>query len=199
MGGAFGYYSGVNSTQPSMLEAGVHLGEISQKMILGTILVESSENATTRIANVTTQFSMAMNLTYSDVWVAPTIRTLKSLGGVPVGHLQNSTDYSRTSLSMIPVGQGRIIIFGGPVSYLLTADGEDVVSHDLAQILFLGNLASNIQVEYASFNVPSRSSKAINFEAAFNVTSLRVHGLVVAAFSDYSFSRFYWKTQLATA
>jgi hypothetical protein len=197
MGGAFGYYSGMNKTQPGPLETGLAQSRISQNLILDHTLVDSSENDTTRIASVTTQFSVAMNLTYSDVWVAPTVHTLKSLGGVALGHVQNSTDVSRASISMVPVGAGRLIVFGGPVSYLLTADGEDVVSHDLAQILFLGNLVSNAEVEYAGFTVPSRTSESINFKAAFNVTSLNARGLVLAAFSDYTFSRLYWKAELS--
>lgn len=197
MGGTFGYYSAVTSEQTlDPLVTDMSPGVGSQTRILGYPLISVPINGTARIATTATSFSSALNLTYSDVWVAPTLGFLKSVGGLAIGHLQNSTDTSRSSVSLVPVGLGKLILFGGPVTSLMTADGEDVVSHDLAQILSLGDTISPAVVKYATFNLPANTSTSIRFTASFNVTSSKVGGLVIAAFSDYGFSRLYWRTQL---
>jgi hypothetical protein len=97
---------------------------------------------------------------------------------------------------MIPVGLGRVILFGGPVTNLLTSDGEDIIAHDTAQVLSLGDTLMNGQIESATFTVPADTSSNLNFRATFNVTSA-VSGLVLVAFSDHSFSRLYWRTQVS--
>ncbi len=78
---------------------------------------------------------------------------------------------------------------------LLTADGEDIIAHDTAQVLSLGDTFVNAQIEFATFTILAGTSSNLNFRAAFNVTSA-VTGLVLVAFSDYGFSRLFWKTML---
>jgi hypothetical protein len=198
MGGPFGFYSGSTLVKDQTLEPFstiVSISTVSQEGILGYALNVSPINGTTRIAQVSTRFSSALNLTYSDVWTAPTMRLLNSIGGLAIGHVQNTSDTSRSSMSLIPVGLGRVILFGGPVTNLLTADGEDIVAHDTAQILSLGDTLMNGQIEFATFTVPAATSSNLNFRATFNVTSA-VSGLVLVAFSDHSFSRLFWRTSL---
>jgi hypothetical protein len=96
---------------------------------------------------------------------------------------------------VVPVGLGRVILFGGPVTNLLTADGEDIIAHDTAQFLSLGDTFVNGQIEFATFTILAGTSNNLKFRAVFNVTSA-VTGLVLVAFSDYGFSRLFWKTIL---
>ncbi len=114
-----------------------------------------------------------------------------------MGYVQNSSDTARSSVSQIPVGAGRLFLLGGQVTSLLTADGEDVVAHDLAQILSLGELVTSAGIRYATFNIPAGTSASLNFTASFNINSISVNGLDLPAFSDYAFSRLYWKTQVS--
>jgi hypothetical protein len=198
MGGPFGFYSASFLVKDQTLEPFSTIESIStdsQERILGYRLDASPINGTSRIAKVSTRFSSALNLTYSDVWTAPTVRLLKSIGGLAIGHVQNSSDTSRSSISVVPVGLGRVILFGGPVTNLLTADGEDIIAHDTAQFLSLGDTFVNGQIEFATFTILAGTSNNLKFRAVFNVTSA-VTGLVLVAFSDYGFSRLFWKTIL---
>jgi hypothetical protein len=198
MGGPFGFYSSsflVKDQTLSSLGTIESISTDSQERILGYGLDASPINGTSRIARVSTRFASALNLTYSDVWTAPTVRLLNSVGGLAVGHVQNSSDASRSSISVIPVGLGRVILFGGPVTNLLTADGEDIIAHDTAQILSLGDTFVNGQIEFVTFTILAGSSNKLDFKATFTVTSA-VTGLVLVAFSDYGFSRLFWRTML---
>ncbi len=197
MGGAFGYYSAHLPQTIVQLEGGISEGISAQTRILGYPLVSATLPGTNRIASVSTSFSQALNLTYPDVWVAPTLGLLRSVGGVAMGYVQNSSDTARSSVSQIPVGAGRLFLLGGPVTSLLTADGEDVVSHDLAQILSLGELVTSAGIRYATFSIPAGTSASLNFRASFNISSISVNGLDLVAFSDYAFSRLYWKIQVS--
>ena len=196
MGGPFGFYSNPMTKNLDPLTTNMSIAITSQQNILGYRLTEPPLNGTSRIATINTRFSSALNLTYSDAWVAPTARLIRSLGGMTIGHLQSSSDTSRSSLSIVPVGLGKIILFGGPVTNLLTADGEDVIAHDAAQVLSLGDLMTNTDVEFATFSIPAAESISLSFAAAFNVTSVPA-GVVILGFSDYSFSRLFWRTEVA--
>lgn len=198
MGGPFGFYS-----EPSLERtidpktANMTIASQPQQQILGLQFGTPVLNGTSRIANLNTRFSSALNLTYSDVWTAPTQGTLKSVGGFAIGHTQNSSDTSRSSISLIPVGQGRIILFGGPVGNLLTTDGEDVIAHDTAQVLSLGDLAFAPQIQYSTFNLSPGVSTLLSFTASFNLTSTAIHGVALAAFSSYGYSRVFWRMQVS--
>jgi GPI transamidase subunit PIG-U len=198
MGGPFGLYSASLLVRDQTLlpfSAIESISADSQEEILGYGLDTLPINGTSRIAEVTTRFSSALNLTYSDVWTAPTVGLLNSIGGLAIGHVQNSSDASRSSISVVPVGLGRVILFGGPVTNLLTADGEDIIAHDTAQVLSLGDTLANGQIEFTTFTILAGASDNLNFRATFNVTSA-VSGLALVAFSDYSFSRLFWRTVL---
>lgn len=197
MGGPFGFYSDPSS-QHSLNPAVTDFSIVSssQTRILGYSLEVQPLNDSSRIATLSTPFSSGLNLTYSDVWVAPTLGLLKSVGGLAIGHLQNSSDVSRSSESIIPVGTGRLILFGGPVTGILTTDGEDGIAHDLAQVLSLGNIATAAGIGFTTYTLPAQTSTPETFTASFNVKSLKVTGIVLAAFSDYSFSRLYWRSSI---
>ncbi len=196
MGGAFGYYTARQPQVIDQLEGGIAEGTSAETRILGYPLVTTTLPGTARIASLPTSFSEALNLTYADVWVAPTMGLLRSVGGVALGYVQNSSDTARSSISRIPAGAGKIFLLGGPVTSLLTADGEDVVAHDLAQILSLGELVTSAGIRYATFNIPAGTSASLSFTSSFNIGSISVTGLDLVAFSDYAFSRLYWKTQV---
>ncbi len=197
MGGAFGFYVAHQPQVIDQLEGGIAEGTSAETRILGYRLVTTTLPGTARIASVPTSFSQALNLTYADVWVAPTMGLLRSVGGVAMGYVQNSSDTARSSISLIPAGAGKIFLLGGPVTSLLTADGEDVVAHDLAQILSLGELVTSAGIRYTTFNIPAGTSASLDFTASFNISSISVNGLDLVAFSDYAFSRLYWKTQVS--
>lgn len=198
MGGPFGFYSSTMAS-PTIdpLKANMSIALAPQEQILGRQLNTFAINGTSRMANVNTEYASALNLTYSDVWTAPTLSTLRTVGGLAVGHTQNATDNSRSSISLIPVGLGRIILFGGPVSNVLTADGEDVIAHDTAQLLSLGDLALSSEIHYSRFNLPAGTSALLTFTASFNLNSTSIQGLSLVAFSNYQFSKVYWRTQLS--
>ena len=198
MGGPFGYHSGpVTNRIINPMTANMSIASESQEQILGYQFGLPALNGTSRIAGSNTRFSSALNLTYSDVWTAPTQGVLKTIGGIAIGHTQNSSDTSRSSISLIPVGFGRIILFGGPVGNLLTADGEDVIAHDAAQVLSLGDLALTPQIGYASFNLSPGVSTLVSFTASFNLTSTGIQGISIAAFSSFGYTRVFWRTQLS--
>jgi hypothetical protein len=198
MGGPFGYYSGPAIDRIlNPMTTNMSIASEPQQQILGYQFGTPALNGTIRIADLKTRFSSALNLTYSDVWTAPTLGALRLLGGVAIGHTQNSSDTSRSSISLIPVGLGRILIFGGPVGNLLTADGEDVIAHDIAQVLSLGDLAFTPQIQYSTFDLSPGVSTLLSFTASFNLTSTSIQGLSLVAFSNYGYTNMFWRMQLS--
>ncbi len=194
MGGPFGFYSTPLARTLDPLTTNMSTAIAAQENILGYRLTEPPLLGPSRIATISTTFSTALSLSYSDVWVAPTIGLLSSIGGLNVGFVQSETNVSRSSLSIIPVGAGKIILFGGPVSNVLTADGEDIVAHDTAQILSLDDVLFNAGIKSATFTIPPAESTWLSFSASFNSTS--AVGVILMGFSDYSFSRLFWKTEV---
>src|SRR5262249_7441812 len=98
MGGPFGYYSYPNARTLDPFTTDLSIATLAQQSILGYRLTETPLEGPLRIAKLSTAFSTALDLGYSDVWVGPTLGLLRSIGGLSVGYSQGTSDSSRSSL-----------------------------------------------------------------------------------------------------
>jgi Gpi18-like mannosyltransferase len=121
--GSIEHFSGGNFTQ-------------IQDQILGFAPIGELSNQTI-FASIQSDFSSALDLQYPDASMGALVSEVVKSHGLVLGETTNSTD-ARTSISSLPVGNGHLLLFGGGIGTVFTATGEDVIAHDIAQILCSG-------------------------------------------------------------
>lgn len=93
--------------------------------------------------------SEALDISYSLIQQAPLIHKVVASGGLTLGKIGGETGRLRSSVSVIPIGSGKIIVFGFVVRDAFAANGPTLCARDIAQILCSGVLesgsASNIR------------------------------------------------------
>ncbi len=186
MGDAFGYLSGHSDGSMELFPED-NYSKI-QNQILGFELFNESSQVE-RYASISSSFSTALDLHYTDAFVGALVSNVLKFGGIVLGKVTESENV-RASISYLPVGSGHLILFGGGIARAFTANGEDVIAHDIAQILCSGfpftsgESAFNLheldrdEVRQASLDVPLPQSQ--------NVT-----GIMITAFSKSPYSRFF--------
>lgn len=186
MGDAFGYLSGRRDGSMELFSED-NYSKI-QNQILGFELFNESSQVE-RYASTSSSFSSALDLQYTDASVGALVSNVLKFGGIVLGKVTESENV-RASISYLPVGSGHLILFGGGIARAFTANGEDVIAHDIAQILCSGfpfasgESAFNLheldrdEVRQASLDVPLPQNQ--------NVT-----GIMISAFSKSPYSRFF--------
>jgi Gpi18-like mannosyltransferase len=186
MGDAFGYLSGHKDGSMELFSED-NYSKIQNQILGFELFNESSE--VERYASISSSFSSALDLQYTDALVGALVSNVLKFGGIVLGKVTGSEN-ARASISYLPVGSGHLILFGGGIGRAFTANGEDVIAHDIAQILCSGfpfasgESAFNLheldrdEVRQASLDVPLPQSQ--------NVT-----GIMISAFSKSPYSRFF--------
>jgi hypothetical protein len=88
--------------------------------------------------------SIGLDVTYDLILQAPLLNMVWAKGGLVLGKTGGQTALSlRPSVSMIPVGLGKIIIFGFFLMQSLTLNGPELAAWDIAQILCSGIVQMN--------------------------------------------------------
>jgi hypothetical protein len=97
-----------------------------------------------KVGNYSSPLSDVLDTTYDFIQFAPLIRMVEGAGGVALGKIGGEDEFKfRSSISMVPVGRGKIIIFGFFLMPSLSWDGPQLVAWDVAQILCSGVLQMN--------------------------------------------------------
>ena len=186
MGDAFGYLSGRSDGSMELFSED-NYSKIQNQILGFELFNESSE--VERYASISSSFSSALDLQYTDAFVGALVSNVLKFGGIVLGKVTESEN-ARASISHLPVGSGHLILFGGGIARAFTANGEDVIAHDIAQILCSGfpfasgESAFNLheldrdEVRQASLDVPLPQNQ--------NVT-----GIMISAFSKSPYSRFF--------
>jgi hypothetical protein len=94
-------------------------------------------NATSTFQN---KYSESLNLDYSDIARAPSIAAVKSRGGLILG----KTSDAFSSISLLPLGAGKVVIFGGMMKssgHTFSSD-QLTIAKDIVQLLRSGALSS---------------------------------------------------------
>jgi hypothetical protein len=101
--------------------------------------LEMKDNPT--VATYSSPISNALQITYDLIQQAPLLDMVWAKNGLVLGKTGgNDTSRFRSSVSMIPMGAGKIVIFGFFMMESLTLDGPELTAWDLAQILCSGVL-----------------------------------------------------------
>jgi hypothetical protein len=138
IGSNFGYFSSQMKTSnldDTDLSHPKHNGTVDffGRQVIG----ENSWNAT---AQYESQYSDTLSLDYSSVARAVSVGAVKSYGGLVLG----KTSDSYTSIANIPLGLGRIVIFGGMMNGPGYASSSDqlTIAKDILQIMKSGALTT---------------------------------------------------------
>jgi hypothetical protein len=94
-------------------------------------------------------YSDALGLQYDIATQGVPIRVLETLSGKALGKITEEDD-PRTSIASFNLGQGSLIIFGGPVN---KPYGQEVISKDIMQIIQSGVLTSRYEPIYQTYLV----------------------------------------------
>lgn len=185
MGDAFAYLSGQRERSIELFSDG-NFSEI-QKQILGFVLFNDTSNE--RFAARHSVFSEALDLRYPDAFVGPYVSEVLKNGGLVLGKMTESKDV-RASIAYVPVGNGRLILFGGGVGRAFTATGEDVIAHDIAHILCSGFPFSTGIAEYRDLELDRGENRNGSIDVALP-SGENVTGILVVGFSKSPYVRFF--------
>jgi hypothetical protein len=145
IGDAFAYYSGYSTGGVSYFSTASMI--ISQNQTLGFALFNGTLTGDESYATIPSNFSNALDLRYSWASTGAYISRIQDYGGIVLGKTTDSEN-ARTAIACVPIGNGHLILFGGGVGTPFTATGEDVVAHDIAQILCSGTIFSTGTIAY---------------------------------------------------
>jgi Gpi18-like mannosyltransferase len=187
MGNAFGYLSGRQGGSIELFSEN-NFSRV-QNQILGFTLFNDSSSADERYAALSASFSSALDLQYPDALVGTLVSNLLQHSGTALGKVTESEN-ARTSISYLPVGSGRLVLFGGGIGKVFTATGEDVIAHDIAQILCSGILFSAGAPAYDLHELGKSEAK----EASLNVPvpqNQNIAGIMIVVFSKSPYNRYF--------
>ena len=135
IGDAFGYFSGSKGKSVQLFSAD-NFSEV-QTQVLGYDLFNGTSEESERFATASSNFSKALDLRYPDAEVGAYVSEVLKNGGEVLGKI-TASENARASIAYVPVGKGHLLLFGGGVGRVFAATGEDVIAHDIAQILCSG-------------------------------------------------------------
>jgi len=92
------------------------------------------------VAEISSPLSNALDTTYNLIQQAPYLHKVLSENGLVLGKIGGNSSKLRSSISMIRVGEGKIIIFGFFLTSSLVLNGPELAARDIAQILCSGIL-----------------------------------------------------------
>jgi hypothetical protein len=187
----FGFYIGYYS-----LEKGMKKGDITADMPQNPRENGSKEfglegffeylelKDTPDVAVNSSPISDALDVTYDLIQQAPLLHMVWARNGLVLGKIGGPTPFRlRPSVSMVPVGLGKIIFFGFFLMQSLASNGPELAAWDIAQILCSGVLQMNTSSIpwYQSYNMSAGES--LTDTRSFTMGS-EVTGLVVFEYTS---------------
>ncbi len=139
--GQFGYYSARNISKPLDIGESWHPKDDGQKYFFGKIIIV--KNKRFKEGRIPTQYAKALKLSYKYVYRGVSLSAIQALNGIALGYID--PDSGAVSIASIPLGYGKVIIFGGDIiSGPQSLKFVRILSHDIAQIIASGVLDSNL-------------------------------------------------------
>jgi len=135
IGYAFGFYIGHRDGTLELVGTDGQVGLLGYDLQLGNMSYWDP------VTPDWTEFAKALGLSYLHAWMAPPLNVLEMQGGLALGGIYKSPEgleYSSISLLPLVHGWGKVVLFGGGVGYAGAVLGEDVISRDIAKILWSG-------------------------------------------------------------
>jgi hypothetical protein len=104
---------------------------------------------------------VALDVSYDLIQQAPLLQMVWAGNGLVLGKIGGSNTFRlRSSVSMVPVGLGKIILFGFFLMQGMADNGPELAARDIAQILCSGVLLMNVSSIpwYQSYHLSERGS-----------------------------------------
>lgn len=181
----FAFYSGKYKGKITSFSS-ENPGLEAQEKILGYILSNSSKFES---ADIDTPYSEALSLKYSGIQAGVFVEEVLKHKGLVLGKVKEN----RTSIGMVPVGDGFLILFGGQVTRTRTAFGEDFVASDILNILLSRIIYSNGQLSYQVTHRKDVYNETLS--VAWNDS--KIIGVMFLAVSDDYYSYFFFRQFIA--
>lgn len=141
VGDGLGYYSGVKGEQIVSADSPAKIGWEGQKKIFGQNMIDGYfVEITDSVGLLKSRFVDALGLRYHFTRTGALLSALAANSGVSLGFEQSVAKDIRSSASVIPVGDGKVILFGSGV-----IDKQREIGWDISQILVSGVLDSDYQ------------------------------------------------------
>jgi len=131
----FGYYSAFK--KDSLLRNSLHPQKLGEIYFWGTNIINYQSRYEKGIFK--SKIGAILSLEYPFLYRGVNIKKEKLLNGKTLGYIQNST----TSVGVIPLGEGKIIIFGG---FIPRIKYSHVIAIDISKIISSGVLNGDIKV-----------------------------------------------------
>lgn len=93
-------------------------------------------------------YAQALSLRTSAPLCALERSDLEELGAVTIGHTHHDVDGDLVTSAMVPLGTGRLVLFGGPLVQPAMVSGDTAVSWDIMQLVTSGALWSTGPPEF---------------------------------------------------
>ncbi len=179
LGDGFGYYNGSKNTElKDDLEHG-KIGWEGQEKILGKnyLLGEVFEPVEKSSADTATQIGQALGLRYRYTTTGAVVGELAKNNALSLGFNKNINDnFGRSSISFIPVGQGRLILFGSGI-----LEKQRDVSWDITQIISSNLIFESYpKVKYESITLEPKAAKVIDLK----ITTQDAQGATVLIYNN---------------
>jgi hypothetical protein len=166
IGDVFGYYSSQMKATRLDYEDSWHPKQNGTTNFFGEQIIGYNElNAT---ATSQSEYSKSLELDYSDISRAPSLAAVKSRGGLILG----KTNDAFSSITLIPLGSGKVVIFGGMIKssgYGFSSD-QLTIAKDTVQLMRSGALSSNdiVLSKQVKLNANEDNEEWINLDKVNN-------------------------------
>ncbi|MFQ5907091.1 MAG: hypothetical protein ACE5JA_11050, partial [bacterium] len=126
-----------------------------EKMIFGHSIIGGHSESPE--ATIPTLSAKALDLQFQSIRTGALLDELLVLKGRAIGYVEEGTE-SRSSISIIPIGQGKVVLFGHHVKSMSVALPFPIVARDIAQILASGLIFSVSPPVFAEHEMTARST-----------------------------------------
>jgi len=154
----------------------------AQEKILGYIISNTSKFES---ADVETHYSKALSLKYPGIHTGAFREEILKHNGLVLGKVKEN----RTSIGMVPVGKGFLILFGGIVTPARTVFGEDFIASDVINILLSGIFYSNGQLSYDEIHRKNVYNETLSVALKDN----KIIGIAFFVVSEDYYSYFFFR------
>ena len=144
----FGYYSARKTSEPMNPNDPWHPKDEGQKYFFNATIIVNNDR--TKEASIPTRYARALYLLYRYVYRGVSLTAIRRLNGIALGYID--PDSNAVSIAMLPLGCGKVIIFGGESRSGKARSFNRIFAHDIAQIITSGILEGNL-VTYREYHL----------------------------------------------
>ena len=151
-----------------------------------------------KVAEYSSDVSRAIDTTYALIQQAPLLHMVMGDGGIALGMIGGESPTEvRSSISMVPMGKGKIIIFGFFLMPGLAWNGPELVAWDMAQIIYSGVLQMDPDSApwFQSYHLPEgkTTTDVSSFLAGSGIVGFVVYEYTSRESEGILFSKFEYK------